>query len=269
MSLGEDGIFSYPFANTDQSEEIELRESVADQQYDDYLAVISKHHSIRVMDNEVSLFLDKIPLGGSIVDVGGCWGWHWRNVTHMRPDLKIYIVDFIRSNLYHASKVLGKSIGKNIFLIHGDATNLIFEENELDGYWSVQTLQHIPDYEKAIKEAFRILRPGGVLANYSLNVQSGLRLIYRILGKNYHVRGVIPGKFYLARASTEQLDIVETIFSNEVIQRYTEVIFIPELKVKFTGREDSFFGLIDAYLSNKKGFFSSVARQQSFHTSKT
>ena len=129
LSLGDDSIFSYPHTSTGQSEEIRLRESVAEQQYADYLLELSKYHSIPVMDREVRLFLNSISKNGSIMDVGGCWGWHWRNIQDIRPDAKIYIVDFVRSNLFHAKNVLGDCIGDNVFLVHGDATNLVFEDN--------------------------------------------------------------------------------------------------------------------------------------------
>lgn len=61
LELGEDNIFSYDFTNIEQDEELKLRESVASQNYQDYLDKISNHHSIPVMDREVNLFLKKIP----------------------------------------------------------------------------------------------------------------------------------------------------------------------------------------------------------------
>ena len=53
--------------------------------------------------------------------------------------IKVFIVDMIVENLVQATNLLdGKK--KNIFLVHGDATNLIFDDSAFDGYWSVQTL---------------------------------------------------------------------------------------------------------------------------------
>lgn len=268
LTPDEDGIFSYPFNNRDQAEEILLRESVADHVYDDYLSELSRHHSIPVMDREIERFLRDIPENGSIVDVGGCWGWHWRNLHHTRPDIRVYVVDFIRSNLVHAKNILHDRIGESVFLIHGDATDLVFEDNLFDGYWSVQTLQHIPDFESTIREAFRVLKSGGIFANYSLNIQSIFRLFYRLLGKNYHIEGYIPGRFYLARASSGQIDIIKSVFSGKVTKRYSEILFKPEIKMSFSGRENSITGIMDSRLSNSIGLFSGLARQQSFHTKK-
>jgi ubiquinone/menaquinone biosynthesis C-methylase UbiE len=268
LTIGDDGIYGYSFDNKGQEEEIKLRESVADHKYDNYLAEISKHHSVPVMDNEVARFLREIPSNGSIIDVGGCWGWHWRNIQKIRPDIKVYIVDFIRNNLIHAKNVLGNSVGKNIFLIHGDATNLVFDDEVFDGYWSVQTLQHIPNFETAIKEAFRILKNGGAFANYSLNTQWPIKLIYRLFGKGYHESGNIPGSFYLARASATQVEIIGSVFDDNVNKRYSEILFSPELKMTLAGRNNSILGVIDIHLSNNLGLLSGLARQQSYHVKK-
>jgi ubiquinone/menaquinone biosynthesis C-methylase UbiE len=268
LRLGKDGVYSYEFKNTEQDDEIKLRESVASLNYQNYLQKLSYHHSVPVMDKEVNLFLKKIPKNGIIVDVGGCWGWHWRRISNVRPDITVFIVDFVRSNFIHAKNILGDQINDNIFLVHGDATSLIFKENTFDGWWSVQTLQHIPNFKKAVSEARRVLKPGGVFANYSLNNQALIKLIYKMRGRQYHTKGQVPGSFYLALASYEQLKQVEDIFSNRCKKRYSEVIFSPELKIKFPGKEKSIIGRIDSYMSSSMSIFSWVARQQSFHTFK-
>ena len=75
QSVDADGFFSSPIvASYDQVAEMALRERVAEAQYDNYLDAISCSHSIAVMDHEVDRFLAKIPQGGLILDVGGCWG---------------------------------------------------------------------------------------------------------------------------------------------------------------------------------------------------
>ena len=270
LTIGDDYIYSTDFVNTTQLDEIKLREAVANKHYNNYLAVISNHHSVSIMDKEVEIFLRKIPKGGCIIDVGGCWGWHWRNISHQRPDVKIVIVDFIRLNLYHAKKLLNDIIDKQVFLVHGDATDLKFIPSEtFDGYWSVQTLQHIPDFNKAVYEANRVLKLGGVFANYSLNIQSLIKFLFKVMGKSYHIKGQIQGSFYLCRASEKQYAKISEIFSNDVKKRYTEILFNPGIKLKFAGKEGSFAGKIDCLLSSNSHIFSSIARQLSFHTTKS
>lgn len=95
----------------DQSVEIALRERVAASHYENYLKSISTSHSITVMDHEVDRFLAKIPHDGLILDIGGCWGWHWRRLAQARPDVGVLIIDFVRSNLLHAQNVLEGLVG--------------------------------------------------------------------------------------------------------------------------------------------------------------
>ena len=168
QSVDVDGIYSSRIASSeDQAAEITLREHVAAAQHDDYLAVISSSHSIMVMDHEVDRFLAKIPQGGLILDIGGCWGWHWRRLAMTRPDLGVLIVDFVRSNLPHARNILGDLVGGQVALMHADATALPFAVDssfqDFDGVWTVQTFQHIPAYDKAVVEAYRVLKGGGTV----------------------------------------------------------------------------------------------------------
>lgn len=267
LKLGDDHIYTSKFVSSEQEDEIKLRESIASIAYDNYLMEISSHHSIPVMDKEVRLFLSLIPYNGIIVDVGGCWGWHWRGLMKQRSDVVVFVVDFIRANLKHAINVLGNMINKNIILIHGDATQLPFPDYSFDGYWSVQTLQHIPDFSKATQEAYRVLRVPGYFVNYSLNNNKVISLIYRLCGKQYQTKGMVFGNYYLARASKEQENIVAQVFQNQIVCRHTEILFQPDLRIQ-PGGKHSLFGRIDSYLSGNAKILSYIARQCSFHTTK-
>jgi len=164
IAIGDDGIFGNDIDTSEQNDELKLRESVAAQDYDNYLDSIRYSHSIPVMDYEVDRFLQEVPQDSVILDIGGCWGWHWRRLSQTRPDVGVVIVDFVRSNLIHAKNVLGDLVGTNIALLHADATKLPFSgENKFDAVWTVQTFQHILDFEGAVREAYRLLRGGGYL----------------------------------------------------------------------------------------------------------
>lgn len=267
------GIYrGFASASTDQATEIELRERVAAEHYDNYLDAISRSHSISVMDHEVDLFLAKMPHGALILDVGGCWGWHWRRLAQTRPDVGVLIVDFVHSNLPHACNVLGDLVGRQVALMHADATALPFVVDEnftgFDGVWTVQTLQHIPDFDKAVSETYRVLRRGGLFANYSLNVQPPIRWLRRLLGRGYLTKGWVDGAFWLARASHEQKKSVETIFGCAVSERWSEILYSPELRFTVPGRSRSLLGTLDALLSNSAGFLGWLARQRSYHCEK-
>lgn len=268
LTQGVDGIYSSTIEGESQSLEIRFRNEVASVRHSNPLEHISRHHSIPVMDREIHRFTKTLPHGAQILDIGGCWGWHWRNISKTRPDLRIFILDIVRANLLHAHDLLKDQLGKTIFLVHGDAANLAFPEKSFDAVWSVQAFQHIPPFTTAIKEAHRVLRPGGSFANYSLNVQPHIQTLYFILRKKYVKSDWLQGSFWLARASQTQRNQIREIFTQPVRQRWTEFLFSPELRFTRPGRHKSFLGWIDKYLSNNFGFLGWFARQRSFHTRK-
>lgn len=270
-----DGIYSARLLSfsSNQNDERELRESVAAQNYDNYLAAVAQSHSIPVMDHEVDRFLSLMPKGALILDIGGCWGWHWRRLAMTRPDVQVLIVDFVRANLFHAQRVLGPLLGKQVALMHADATALPFPDLDVssggfDGVWTVQVFQHIPDFARACREACRVLKQGGRFASYSLHVTPFNRMIYRLLGKPYHTDGMMNGIFHLTRANDVQRQIVADVFGGKVMERYSECLFHPDLKVTFSGSQKNWFGRLDARLGNVSWIGRWVARQRSFEADK-
>ena len=271
--LGEDKIYGKPITvSKDQLIEIKLRKIVARIKTQNYLDMIRRSHSIPVMDHEVEIFLKKIPKNGLILDIGGCWGWHWRNIDHKRNDVGIVIIDFVRSNLPHALNILGSNVNKQIVLMHADATKLPFKINSkfkgFDGVWTVQTFQHIPNYEKAVREAYRVLKKKGIFINYSLNIQPHIAFIKSILGRDYLAEGWVKGSYWLARASIKQKQQIEMIFKSRVFERWTEILYSPEMHFYSPGKEGSLLGKIDSLLSNNYGFLGWIARQKSFFCQK-
>jgi ubiquinone/menaquinone biosynthesis C-methylase UbiE len=256
-----------------QVAEIRLREEVASREFDNHLDAVSGSHSIPVMDREVDRFLKKMPQGALILDIGGCWGWHWRRIASTRPDVRVLIVDFVRSNLTHAKQLLADLVGRQVWLMHADATTLPFQISEefpgFDGVWTVQTFQHIPDFRQAVSEASRVLKCGGFFVNYSLNHQPPIAWLYKILGKRYVLQGQVEGAFWLARTSGDQKECIRSIIGPEVAERWTEYLYSPEFYFTSPGKVGSLLGRLDAFMSNNIGIFGCFARQRSFEGIKT
>lgn len=51
----------------------------------------------------------------------------------------------------------------------GDGEHLVFQDNKFDLVLLNEVLEHVSDEEKILKEAYRVLKPGGVLALFSPN----------------------------------------------------------------------------------------------------
>ncbi len=272
LTRGEDEVWSAvapaPTAGTsEQDAERALRAQMAAQPHDDYIRDISRHHSVPVMDHEVERFLARVPKGGAIVDVGGCWGWHWRRLALQRPDVCVVIVDFVRENLWHARRVLAPLLGRQVALVHGDATDLPFPDGSFDAFWTVQAFQHIPQFPLACQEAYRVMTRGP-FACYSLHAAPLVRAVYRLFGRPFHQQGQLGTAFYLARASAEQRRVVAEVFHGKASVRYSECLFHPDLRLTFTGGEHSLLGKLDAQLSDWPMLARLVARQCAFEATK-
>lgn len=58
----------------------------------------------------------------------------------------------------------GLPVGAAARTVEGDALALPFDAEEFDKVIAAEILEHIPDDEQTMRELFRVLRPGGVLA---------------------------------------------------------------------------------------------------------
>ncbi len=221
------------------------------------------------MDEEINHFISIIPKNGVILDIGGCWGWHWRKIHKIRPDLNVVIVDLIRENLVHAKKILKENITNNkIFLVHANANSLKFDDMVFDAVWSVQTIQHIPDYKSVFREVYRVLKHKGHFWDYNLNNATLVRLIYLLFKKNYHLNGTIPNSFFLRRINEQVLVDLRNIFNKNFMVRYTEIIFTPDLGLALGGKPNSSIGWLDAKMGGSASFKKLFARQCSTHIEK-
>ena len=69
---------------------------------------------------------------------------------------------------------------KNAKLIHGNAMNLPFDDNQFDYVTIGFGLRNVPDYMQVLKEMYRVLKPGGIIACLETSQPTlfGFRQIY-------------------------------------------------------------------------------------------
>jgi SAM-dependent methyltransferase len=60
-------------------------------------------------------------------------------------------------------KLAGQNGGRSSWLIQGDVQRLPFAENVFDRVIDCETIEHIPDEQSALREMYRVTRPGGKL----------------------------------------------------------------------------------------------------------
>jgi ubiquinone/menaquinone biosynthesis C-methylase UbiE len=112
----------------------------------------------------VKWFLDFCDIKGETLEVG-CGIGHTSDDINKRFDGKLTALDYDPELVESAKKLHGK---KDIKFLSGDGRALPFKDQSFDTVISMNTFHHIEGHQKAIKEVFRVLRPGGSF--YLMNI---------------------------------------------------------------------------------------------------
>jgi SAM-dependent methyltransferase len=105
-------------------------------------------------------------LGRDVLEVGSGSGAVAERLLQANPELAITATDIDPHMTAAAAKRLGRFSRASIRT--ADATRLPFADMSFDSVISCLMLHHIVDWEPAVAEAARVLRPGGVLVGYDL-----------------------------------------------------------------------------------------------------
>lgn len=133
--------------------------------------------------------------GKTILEVGCGYCYHTRRLA--RSELSITAVDFSLPALEAAERTLSESgLSGKVNLQQADATALPFEDESFDHVLIWGVLMHIPEVEKALREAARVLKPAGKLVISETNARSpevvflepAIESIRRIIGKSPRTR---------------------------------------------------------------------------------
>jgi len=266
-SLNNDGIWCDEkiSINSYQTKEHQFRTDVAKNFKGDYFDNLSNYYSIQVMDAEVSRTLDGVPHNGFILDIGGSWGWHWRNLSSQRPDVNVLIVDFVYENLIQAKELLSTYKNNNVYFLYADATKMPICNEVFSLVWAVQSFQHIPDISAVLKNVKKILCEGGILKTYDFNYRFLEKIIYWVFGRLYKEKEELDS-YFLRRSGPEVKKLISNIFQSKIKVEYTEILFQPNFKITYKKR--SLIGKIDRLLSGYS-IFGFIARQKTLICKKT
>lgn len=116
----------------------------------------------RILAKEVEYLRRELKGLKNILDVGCGIGYFEK----MLAELNITGLDSMIEALEKAKKISDKNF------VLGNATRLDFPDASFDGVFSVTTLEFLDNYEKAVDEIVRVLKPGGKLVAMILNPES-------------------------------------------------------------------------------------------------
>ncbi|MBS1594078.1 MAG: class I SAM-dependent methyltransferase [Bacteroidetes bacterium] len=119
-------------------------------------------------------FLEKLPASTykSILEIGSGVGFTTRMIRVKYPVANIVATDFDEDSIRIAQK--NNRLHSTTFM-QADATKLPFSDNEFDAAFSVLTLHHIDQFEKAISELVRVVKSGGDIYIMDLSARLNFR----------------------------------------------------------------------------------------------
>ncbi|MEY2397807.1 MAG: hypothetical protein QOJ00_981 [Actinomycetota bacterium] len=154
--------------------------------------------------------LQGVELRGDVLEIGAGSGAMAAEVVHGFPTVRITVTDFDPHMVEAASKRLAGA-GDRVTARTADATALPFADHSFDAVLSWVMLHHTVEWEQALAEAVRVLRPGGHLVGYDLVSVAPLRVLHR---SDDRIR--LMGQREL-RAAVDTLPVDQAVFTPAVM----------------------------------------------------
>lgn len=210
------------------------------------------------------------PKGSIILDAGSGEG----NVAFYlanRYSYRIKGIDLLNFAVKKARKKAKElDLEKQVNFSVGDYAYLKFPKNTFDGIYTMEALVHVPNYKRALKEFYRVLKKGGklVLFEYSLkdkkdigNKEKYFRDIIIEESGMHSLPYFIHGKFpkILSEAGFKKIQ-VENITPRimPLAKIFYRLAFIPYLFIKLIGKEKKYINItasIEAVPTMKKDYW--------------
>lgn len=143
---------------------------------------------------------------GDVLEVGGGSGAMAAQVASRHPDVRLTVTDVDHAMTAAAAERLAP-FGSRTRTRRADATELPFEPGTFDTVLSFIMLHHVVEWEQAIAEALRVLRPGGWLVGYDLLATGPARLIHRLDGSRNRLLRLADLRAFLGRQPVDESSI--------------------------------------------------------------
>ena len=121
--------------------------------------------------------LDGYQLTGDILEIGGGGGAMADGVATMFPTARLTVTDLDDAMISAARARLTHH--RNVTVERADVTALGFDDASFDTVASYLMLHHVIDWQEALTEVRRVLKPGGAFIGYDLTDTHIARLLHR------------------------------------------------------------------------------------------
>lgn len=115
---------------------------------------------------------------GHVLEIGAGSGAMAAELLALHPDVRMTVTDIDPAMVDAASARLGRH-GERVTVQVADATALPFPDGSFDAVVSWIMLHHTLEWEKALAETVRVVRPGGEVVGYDLLSTAPLRLLHQ------------------------------------------------------------------------------------------
>ena len=139
---------------------------------------------------------------------------------------------------------------------HEDFTRLSFQGDSLDCVLSFDVFEHIPEYEKAFRESFRALKPGGSLFFSVPFERTALQTIIRAVSHpDGSVEHLLPPEYHGDPVNPGGGCLCYQVFGWDVLRLLEEIGFAPAEALLYESREFGYLGGEQImFLATKPGF---------------
>jgi ubiquinone/menaquinone biosynthesis C-methylase UbiE len=137
-------------------------------------------------------------LDGEVLEIGAGSGAMAQELLATTPAITMCVTDFDQSMVSTSVKNLA-GFGTRITARRADATALPVGDSSFDTVLSWIMLHHTVAWEKALTEAVRVLRPGGLLLGYDLVGAGPMRWLHGAEDADHRMVGIDELRAELAR----------------------------------------------------------------------
>lgn len=160
--------------------------------------------------------LGDLELEGHVLEIGGGSGAMADAMARSFPRASVTVTDVDDVMVEAASRRLGDLA--NVRVLRADVTALPFDAESFDFVASYLMLHHVIHWVDGLREAARVLRPGGTLVGYDLTDTKVARLIHRFDGSPHRL--VAPRELAEALAVEGYGDVTVKLSSRAHLMRF-------------------------------------------------